>query len=231
MSRRRPRTGPPSCSRERVWHIPRPVPRPSRLIRAVQLIRAASRPLIVAGGGVIYSEACEALRFLAEAAASRWPRPRPARARPLRPPARARARIGSTGTAAANQMAARPTSSSASAPGTATSPPLPGRRSGNRRCASSTSTSRPRTRPSRPACPWSPTPGPPCATWSGPWAAGPPGRLPGRREAVRPLAGHGRGRLYPRPPASSRAVRGHRGGQRGTAERRRGGLRRRVHAG
>jgi 3D-(3,5/4)-trihydroxycyclohexane-1,2-dione acylhydrolase (decyclizing) len=53
---------------ERVWHIPRPVPETVALIRAVQLIRAASRPLIVAGGGVIYSEACDELRFLAEAA-------------------------------------------------------------------------------------------------------------------------------------------------------------------
>jgi 3D-(3,5/4)-trihydroxycyclohexane-1,2-dione acylhydrolase (decyclizing) len=39
----------------RVWHVPRPVPEPAALARAVELIRAARRPLIVAGGGVIYS--------------------------------------------------------------------------------------------------------------------------------------------------------------------------------
>src|SRR6266568_9168654 len=38
----------------RVWHVPRPVPEPAVLARAVELLRAAERPLIVAGGGVIY---------------------------------------------------------------------------------------------------------------------------------------------------------------------------------
>ena len=48
----------------RVWLIPRPRPDESALKRAAELIRAARRPLIVAGGGVIYSEATEALRKL-----------------------------------------------------------------------------------------------------------------------------------------------------------------------
>jgi 3D-(3,5/4)-trihydroxycyclohexane-1,2-dione acylhydrolase (decyclizing) len=47
---------------QRVWHIGRPIPDPVALNRAAQLIRSASRPLIVAGGGVIYSEATEALK-------------------------------------------------------------------------------------------------------------------------------------------------------------------------
>ncbi|GAA0903998.1 3D-(3,5/4)-trihydroxycyclohexane-1,2-dione acylhydrolase (decyclizing) [Pseudonocardia zijingensis] len=51
----------------RVWHIPRPVPEPAALARAAELIRSAQRPLVVAGGGVHYSEATEALRRLAEA--------------------------------------------------------------------------------------------------------------------------------------------------------------------
>ncbi len=52
----------------RVWHVPRPVPEPAALARAVAVLRAAQRPLIVAGGGVSYSEATAALRGLAEAA-------------------------------------------------------------------------------------------------------------------------------------------------------------------
>jgi 3D-(3,5/4)-trihydroxycyclohexane-1,2-dione acylhydrolase (decyclizing) len=51
----------------RVWHIPRPVPEPAALARAVELIRSAERPLVVAGGGVHYSEATDALRRFAEA--------------------------------------------------------------------------------------------------------------------------------------------------------------------
>jgi 3D-(3,5/4)-trihydroxycyclohexane-1,2-dione acylhydrolase (decyclizing) len=51
----------------RVWHVPRPVPEPAALARAVAVIRAARRPLLIAGGGVIYSEATEALRRFVEA--------------------------------------------------------------------------------------------------------------------------------------------------------------------
>jgi 3D-(3,5/4)-trihydroxycyclohexane-1,2-dione acylhydrolase (decyclizing) len=46
---------------KRVWHIARPEPERALLTRAVDMIRAAKRPLIVAGGGVLYSEATEAL--------------------------------------------------------------------------------------------------------------------------------------------------------------------------
>lgn len=51
----------------RVWHVGRPVPEPAALARAVTAIKAARRPLIVAGGGVLYSEGSDALRRLAEA--------------------------------------------------------------------------------------------------------------------------------------------------------------------
>ncbi|GAA5185671.1 3D-(3,5/4)-trihydroxycyclohexane-1,2-dione acylhydrolase (decyclizing) [Rugosimonospora acidiphila] len=51
---------------ERTWHVPRPVPEPAALDRAVEVLRRARRPLIVAGGGVIYSEATEQLRRFAE---------------------------------------------------------------------------------------------------------------------------------------------------------------------
>jgi 3D-(3,5/4)-trihydroxycyclohexane-1,2-dione acylhydrolase (decyclizing) len=49
---------------ERVWNVARPAPEASLLYRAAQMIRAANRPLIVAGGGVIYSEATDWLAHL-----------------------------------------------------------------------------------------------------------------------------------------------------------------------
>lgn len=52
---------------ERTWHIDRPRPDRDALARAVDAIRKARRPLIVAGGGVIYSEATGELRKFAEA--------------------------------------------------------------------------------------------------------------------------------------------------------------------
>ena len=51
---------------ERVWRIPRALPDEAGLAAAADAIRAARRPLIVAGGGVIYSEATEALRRFCE---------------------------------------------------------------------------------------------------------------------------------------------------------------------
>lgn len=51
----------------RVWEIRRPRPDAEALSRAVDLIRSAERPLIVAGGGVPYSEASEALARFASA--------------------------------------------------------------------------------------------------------------------------------------------------------------------
>jgi 3D-(3,5/4)-trihydroxycyclohexane-1,2-dione acylhydrolase (decyclizing) len=57
---------PPELFERRVWHIPRPVPEPAALARAVAAIRESRRPLIVAGGGVRYSEAWERLREFAE---------------------------------------------------------------------------------------------------------------------------------------------------------------------
>ncbi|MEP9381395.1 3D-(3,5/4)-trihydroxycyclohexane-1,2-dione acylhydrolase (decyclizing) [Nocardioides sp. KR10-350] len=52
---------------KRVWHVPRPVPEKALVDRAAALVRSAQRPLLVAGGGVIYSEATEAIRAFAEA--------------------------------------------------------------------------------------------------------------------------------------------------------------------
>lgn len=51
---------------ERIWHISRPEPEPALFDRTLQWIRASRRPLIIAGGGVIYSEATAALEQFAE---------------------------------------------------------------------------------------------------------------------------------------------------------------------
>ncbi len=53
--------------RKRVWHVRRPLPEPAALDRAVAMIKAAKRPMIISGGGTIYSEACQQLRALATA--------------------------------------------------------------------------------------------------------------------------------------------------------------------
>ncbi|HOZ48891.1 MAG TPA: 3D-(3,5/4)-trihydroxycyclohexane-1,2-dione acylhydrolase (decyclizing) [Candidatus Hydrogenedentes bacterium] len=57
---------PEAFLRKRVWHVPRNRPDAAALKRAAQLIRAAKRPVIVAGGGVIYSEAIETLKAFVE---------------------------------------------------------------------------------------------------------------------------------------------------------------------
>jgi len=53
--------------RKRIWHIPRSRPDRAALERAAAWIREGKRPLIIAGGGVIYSEATEMLQEFVEA--------------------------------------------------------------------------------------------------------------------------------------------------------------------
>ncbi|MBO8191445.1 3D-(3,5/4)-trihydroxycyclohexane-1,2-dione acylhydrolase (decyclizing) [Streptomyces oryzae] len=96
---------PLSFFRRRVWHVGRPVPEPAAIERAAQLLREAKKPLIVAGGGVVYAEAHTQLRAFAEATgipvadthagkgAVAWDHPC------------AVGGIGSTGTHAANELA------------------------------------------------------------------------------------------------------------------------------
>jgi len=50
----------------RVWHVPRQAPDRAALTRAVAAIRNSRQPLIVAGGGVVYSEATDTLARFAE---------------------------------------------------------------------------------------------------------------------------------------------------------------------
>jgi 3D-(3,5/4)-trihydroxycyclohexane-1,2-dione acylhydrolase (decyclizing) len=96
---------PQSLFTERTWRIARPLPERAVIDRAAQLIRTAQRPLIVAGGGVIYSGATDALAaFAAQTGipvgqsqagkgALRYDHPQSVGA------------IGSTGTTAANALA------------------------------------------------------------------------------------------------------------------------------
>jgi 3D-(3,5/4)-trihydroxycyclohexane-1,2-dione acylhydrolase (decyclizing) len=90
---------------KRVWHVPRPVPEPAALARAVDVIREAKRPLIVAGGGVIYSQATEALREFVDATGIPVGQSQAGKgALPYDHPLSLGA-IGSTGTTAANRLA------------------------------------------------------------------------------------------------------------------------------
>jgi 3D-(3,5/4)-trihydroxycyclohexane-1,2-dione acylhydrolase (decyclizing) len=50
----------------RLWRVTRPVPDAAEVERAAELIRGSRRPMIVSGGGTVYSEATETLRAFAE---------------------------------------------------------------------------------------------------------------------------------------------------------------------
>ena len=57
---------PASFFRKRVWHQDRRMPTPAQVERAAALLRAAKRPLVIAGGGVRYSYAHDALKAFCE---------------------------------------------------------------------------------------------------------------------------------------------------------------------
>jgi 3D-(3,5/4)-trihydroxycyclohexane-1,2-dione acylhydrolase (decyclizing) len=90
----------------RVWPVARPVPEPAALARAVELIGQAQRPLIVAGGGVIYSEATVALIALAEACGIPVAETQAGKGSLPYDHPLALGAIGATGTTAANAIAA-----------------------------------------------------------------------------------------------------------------------------
>ena len=96
---------PEAFLRTRVWTMYRQPPAPEALAAAGRLIRDAERPLIVAGGGVIYSEATGALRELVEATRIPVCETQAGRgALPSEHPLSLGA-VGATGTAAANVVA------------------------------------------------------------------------------------------------------------------------------
>jgi 3D-(3,5/4)-trihydroxycyclohexane-1,2-dione acylhydrolase (decyclizing) len=89
----------------RVWTIPRNRPDAAALRTAADMIRASSRPLIVAGGGVLYSEATAVLREFARATGIPVGETQAGKgALPFDDP-QAVGAIGVTGTTAANRLA------------------------------------------------------------------------------------------------------------------------------
>src|SRR4029453_13967277 len=52
---------------EREWTIRRPVPEQDEVAALADMVKTASRPLIIAGGGVVYSDASAELERLADA--------------------------------------------------------------------------------------------------------------------------------------------------------------------
>ncbi|MEE6294931.1 3D-(3,5/4)-trihydroxycyclohexane-1,2-dione acylhydrolase (decyclizing) [Georgenia wangjunii] len=97
---------PAGLFRRRVWHVARPVPEPAALTRAVAVIRSARTPLLVAGGGTIYSGAADALAAFASATGIPVADTQAGKgALPFDHPS-AVGGVGATGTAAANALAA-----------------------------------------------------------------------------------------------------------------------------
>jgi 3D-(3,5/4)-trihydroxycyclohexane-1,2-dione acylhydrolase (decyclizing) len=89
----------------RVWTIWRQPPVPDAVRRAAELIRAAKRPLIVAGGGLIYSEATEQLRPLVDATGIPVCETQAGRGSLISEHPLSLGAVGATGTSAANRLA------------------------------------------------------------------------------------------------------------------------------
>ena len=89
----------------RVWTIARPRADRDRLQAAARLIRASKRPLIVAGGGVIYSEATDALRRFVDATGIAVGETQAGKGALPDPHPLSLGGVGATGTQAANLLA------------------------------------------------------------------------------------------------------------------------------
>ncbi|MGI3783684.1 MAG: 3D-(3,5/4)-trihydroxycyclohexane-1,2-dione acylhydrolase (decyclizing) [Janthinobacterium lividum] len=90
----------------RVWHIARPLPETRVLAAAVEAIRAAKRPLVVAGGGVHYSGATDALAAFCEATGIPVGQTQAGKGTLVYDHPQCLGAIGSTGTTASNAVAA-----------------------------------------------------------------------------------------------------------------------------
>jgi len=96
---------PSSLFAKRVWHVARPVPEPSALERAVAVIRGARRPMVVAGGGVVYSRAAEALAQLCQVTGIPVGQTQAGKGALVHDHPQCLGAVGSTGTTAANAIA------------------------------------------------------------------------------------------------------------------------------
>ncbi|MEO7422573.1 MAG: 3D-(3,5/4)-trihydroxycyclohexane-1,2-dione acylhydrolase (decyclizing) [Ornithinibacter sp.] len=90
---------------ERTWHVARPLPEASRIAVAAEIIRTAKRPLAVAGGGVHYSGAEEALWVFCEATGIPVGETQAGKGSLLHGHPQQMGAVGSTGTTAANELA------------------------------------------------------------------------------------------------------------------------------
>ena len=90
---------------KRVWHVARPMPERSVLEAAAEIIRSAERPLIVAGGGVMYSRAQDALAAFCEATGIPVGQSQAGKGTLVYDHPQCLGAIGSTGTTAANAIA------------------------------------------------------------------------------------------------------------------------------
>jgi len=96
---------PDSLFAARVWRVRRPPPETQLIERLAKKLRTAKRPLIVAGGGVIYSEATESLADLAAATAIPVAETQAGKGALRFDHAQSVGAIGATGTTAANEIA------------------------------------------------------------------------------------------------------------------------------
>ena len=90
----------------RLWHVARPLPERAVISRAADLIRGAKRPLVVAGGGVHYSGAVDALAAFCGATGIPVGQSQAGKGTLVYDHPQCLGAIGSTGTTAANAVAA-----------------------------------------------------------------------------------------------------------------------------
>ncbi|MEN3122620.1 3D-(3,5/4)-trihydroxycyclohexane-1,2-dione acylhydrolase (decyclizing) [Janibacter sp. LM] len=92
---------------DRAWHIARPPAEPARIAAAAQIIRGSRRPMIVAGGGVHHSGAEDALAALCAATGIPVGETQSGKGSLLHGNPQLLGAVGSTGTTAANAVAAQ----------------------------------------------------------------------------------------------------------------------------
>ncbi|SEM34765.1 3D-(3,5/4)-trihydroxycyclohexane-1,2-dione acylhydrolase (decyclizing) [Rhodococcus maanshanensis] len=97
---------PESLFAERIWHVGRPLPQRAALERAIEVVRAARRPLVVAGGGVLYSGASESLARFAELTGIPVAVTQSGKGSLASDHPQSVGAVGATGTTAANELAA-----------------------------------------------------------------------------------------------------------------------------